>query len=212
MVAGMRHMIVSGELAPGQQVRQEKMAALLGVSRLPVREALRQLTVEGLVRHTPNAGYTVARLSQEEFDQIYLMRKLLEDEVVARLPRATEKQLAEVTALNDRVAEAAEAVDLSRMRECNVDFHFGIFALSGLPLLVAEVRRLWTWAAPYHSVYLFSPESRRRVLDEHATMIAALREGDNVLLARTLDQHRDGSASQLRLLLSTSGPRELRAP
>jgi DNA-binding GntR family transcriptional regulator len=202
VVDGIRRMIISGELVPGQQVRQENMAERLGVSRLPVREALRQLTVEGLVRHTPNVGYTVTRLSQEEFDQIYVMRKLLEDEIISRLPRASEEQIAHICGLNDQVAAAAEEVDLSRMRAVNHEFHFAIFGLSPLRLLISEVERLWTWAAPYHAVYLFSADSRKHVLEEHETMIAALRDGDNGLLARTMDQHRHGSESQLRVLLT----------
>lgn len=199
-------MIVSGELVPGQQIRQESMAERLGVSRLPVREALRQLTVEGLVSHTPNAGYTVTRLSQDEFDQIYVMRKLLEDEIIRRLPKATQKQIQHIVKVNKEVARAAAKVDLMRMRAANNEFHFAIFELSDLHLLISEVRRLWTWAAPYHAVYLFSEESRQHVLDEHETMIQALREGNNELLSRTMDQHRHGSESQLRVLLrATSG-------
>jgi DNA-binding GntR family transcriptional regulator len=205
VVGDIRQMIVSGELAPGQQVRQEYMAERLGVSRLPVREALVQLTVEGLVRHTRNVGYTVTRLNQDDFDQIYIMRKLLEDEIIARLPRATKEQITRISVLNDEVAAAAEAVDLPRRRERNIEFHFAIFGLSDLALLIGEVKRLWTWAAPYHALYLFSEESRKHVLEEHATMITALQNGDNELLARTMDQHRHGSESQLRVFLSPGG-------
>src|ERR1044072_14288 len=71
-------MIVSGELLPGQQIRQEHMAAALGLSRLPVREALRQLAADGLVVHEQHVGFAVTRLSRSGVDQVDLMRRLVE--------------------------------------------------------------------------------------------------------------------------------------
>lgn len=205
VVAELRRMIMSGELLPGQQIRQESMAERLGVSRLPIREGLRQLTADGLVSHTHNVGYTVARLSQAEFDQIYLMRTLLEGEVIGRLPKPTEQQLQRVVELNAQVAAAAERADLVEMRLRNHDFHFAIFRLADLGLVIDEIERLWNWAAPYHAVYLFSADSRRAVLAEHEAMIEALRAGDNARLAELMDRHRHGSETQLGPLLA-GGP------
>ncbi|TDC71733.1 GntR family transcriptional regulator [Actinomadura sp. GC306] len=205
VVAELRQMIMSGELLPGQQIRQEHMAERLGVSRLPIREALRQLTADGLMSHVHNVGYTVARLSQAEFDQIYRMRHLLENEIIAGLPKPSQEQLQVIAGLNAEVVAAAERSDLVAMRLRNHDFHFAIFQLDDRKLIIDEIERLWNWAAPYHAVYLFSPDSRRAVLDEHEAMIEALRDGDNARLARLMDQHRHGSETQLGLILG-SGP------
>ena len=174
----LRRMIVSGELLPGQPVRQEHMAEQLGVSRLPVREALRLLSADGLVSHVHNVGYTVTRLGQAEFGQIYTMRRLLESEVVRDLPPATTQQLATITAVND-------------------DFHFAIFRLSPRALIVAEIERLWNLAAPYHAMYLYSADARRAVLAEHAEILDALRAADNEKLAELLNQHRQGPEKHL---------------
>ena len=192
-----RRMIVSGELLPGHPVRQEHLADRLGVSRLPVREALRQLAADGLVSHVPNVGYAVRRLSQEEFGQIYTMRRLLEAEVIRDLPRASDEQLAGIIALGDAVAEAGDRLDVLEMRTRNQDFHFAIFRLSPRPLIVDEIERLWDLAAPYHAMYLYSADGRRTVLAEHAEMIGALSEGDNVRLAALMEQHRHGSETHL---------------
>lgn len=201
VVEELRRMITVGELLPGQQIRQENMAERLGVSRLPIREGLRQLTADGLVSHTPNIGYTVTRLSQAEFDQIYLMRGLLETEVIGRLPEPTPEQLQRVVDLNAQVVAAAERVDLVEMRLRNHEFHFEIFRLGGLDLVIDEIERLWNWAAPYHAVYLVSPESRRAILHEHEQMVEALREGDNARLAELMNQHRHGSETVLGPML-----------
>jgi DNA-binding GntR family transcriptional regulator len=192
-----RRMIVSGELLPGHPVRQEQVAGQLGVSRLPVREALRQLSADGLVSHVQNVGYTVTRLSQAEFGQIIAMRRLLEPEVIGDLPGPSGDQLAGIIAANDAVARAAESLDLARMRARNQDFHFTIFRLSPRSLIVDEIERLWNLVAPYQAMYLYSADSRRTVLTEHAAMIDALRAGDNERLATLLEQHRRGAETHL---------------
>lgn len=193
----LRRMILRGELVPGQQLRQDMMAEQLGVSRPPVREALRQLTAEGLLTHTRNVGYMVARMTPEEFAQVQMMRKALEDLVLERIPKPSAAQLASIQLQADAVAEAASRLDLIEMRFRNQDFHFAIFELSELNLIVTELRKIWTWAAPYHTSYLFSAEGRTRVLREHALMIKALKTGNNARLIGLMDEHRSGSEQHL---------------
>ncbi|MEU6917388.1 GntR family transcriptional regulator [Streptomyces olindensis] len=200
-VNDIKQMITSGDLLPGQQIRQEHIAAVLGVSRLPVREALRQLVADGLVVHRHNVGFAVARLSRSEFDQIYLMRRLLETEVIRSLPRPSARQLADIATLAEEVERAAADVDLPRMRALNSQFHLAVFDLSDLKLVVGEIRRIWTWALPYHSVYLYDEAGRTRILAEHREMVAALRAGDVERLVELMDAHRAGSADRLNLML-----------
>lgn len=198
---GIKQMIMSGDLLPGRQIRQEHMAAAFGVSRLPVREALRQLVADGLVVHEHHVGFAVVRLSRAEFDQVYLMRRLLETEVLRNLPRPTARRLAEIQALAEEIEHAATAIDLPRMRALNSQFHFAVFDLSDLKLVVGEIRRIWTWALPYHSVYLYDDAGRARILEEHGEMVTALRTGDTERLVDLMDTHRAGSEAQLNLLL-----------
>ncbi|PRX99743.1 GntR family transcriptional regulator [Allonocardiopsis opalescens] len=201
VVDGIKEMIVSGELLPGQQIRQEQMAAALGVSRLPVREGLRQLVADGLLTHEHNVGFAVARLSRSEFDQIYLMRRLLETEAIRALARPGTERLAEIAALAEGVERAAADLDLPRMRTLNSEFHLAIFGLSELNLVVAEIARIWTWALPYHSVYLHDEAARERILAEHRQMVDALADGDSDRLVELMDLHRAGSETQLDLML-----------
>ncbi|MFF0240405.1 GntR family transcriptional regulator [Rhodococcus pyridinivorans] len=194
-------LIVTGDLLPGQPVRQELMAERLGVSRLPIREGLRQLASQGLVEHRRNVGYTVVRLEQSEFDQIYLMRHALEREVLASLPVFDADTLAEIRMLGERVAEAAERGDLLEMRLANQDFHFAMFDRSPLRLVVSEIRRLWRLAMPYHAAYLFDAEVRRRVIAEHDAMIDALAHHDNERLIALMNEHRRGGEAGTNMLL-----------
>ena len=197
-----RQMIVSGELLPGQPIRQEAMAAGLGVSRLPVREALGQLVAEGLVCHELNVGFAVTRLSRAEFDQVYLMRELLETAVLRSLRGPEPAQLAEIVLLVEDVERAAAELHLGRMREANSRFHMAVFQMSELNLVVEEISRIWTWALPYHSVYLYSEEGRARILAEHRKMLAALEKGDVERLVQITDEHRGASEAQLHLTLA----------
>jgi len=194
-------MIITGDLLPGQPIRQEMMAERLGVSRLPIREGLRELASQGLVEHRRNVGYAVVRLEQSEFDQIYLMRHALEREVLASLPTFDDAALAEVRGLGDRVAAAADRNDLLEMRLANQDFHFAMFDRSPLGLVVAEIRRLWRLAMPYHAAYLFDAEVRRRVVAEHEAMIDALADHDNERLIALMNEHRRGGEAGTGMLL-----------
>lgn len=207
VVEEIQRMIISGELLPGQQVRQELMAERLGVSRLPVREGLRQLTADGLVRHEHNVGYAVARLEQFEFDQIYLMRAALEREVLVALPRFDDEALAEVRARADEVIEASERADILAMRLSNQAFHFAMFDRSPMKLVVQELRRLWTLAMPYHAVYLYDPEARVRIIAEHESMIDALRDHDNERLVELMVGHRRGGEAGTSGMLRAGGVR-----
>lgn len=204
VVEEIERLIVTGELLPGQPIRQVLMAERLGVSRLPIREALRQLAAAGLVDHEHNVGYTVARLQQSDFDQIYLMRAALEREIIATLPRFTDAVLTEVRRLADLVVEAADHGDLLAMRLHNHAFHFAIFEQSPLNLVVAEVRRLWTLAMPYHAAYLYDPAARARVIAEHDQMIEALAGHDNDRLDELMNLHRRGGETSTGVMLRTT--------
>ncbi|NKY43695.1 GntR family transcriptional regulator [Nocardia cerradoensis] len=201
VVAELERLIVTGELLPGQPIRQVLMAERLGVSRLPIREALRHLTAEGLVAHEPNVGYTVARLQQSDFDQIYLMRAALEREVLLSLPAFSADALAEATRAAHQVVEAAEQGDVLAMRMHNHAFHFVIFERSPLNLIVAEIRRLWTLAMPYHAAYLYDPAARARVVAEHDQMIEALTRHDNERLVELMNEHRRGGETSTGMML-----------
>jgi DNA-binding GntR family transcriptional regulator len=200
-----KHLIISGELLPGQQARQDLLAARLAVSKVPVREALSQLAAEGLLTYQRNAGYSVTRLNEHDFDQIYLMRALLEGHLLAGLPAADAAQLREIEAINGKIVEAAASVDLPRMRAENQRFHFGVFSLSPDQMIVRELDRLWTAAMPYHAVYLYAEAGRARVIAEHAQMLRALRDGDNQRLVDLMKLHRQNGRQRVGIILRPAG-------
>src|SRR5262245_28987329 len=104
-VLALRELVHDGVLLPGQPIRQAAIAEQLGISRVPVREALKNLEAEGLVEPSPSGGFVVARLSADELSQIYLMRRLLETELLRRITSVPEAELGALTELNGRMAE-----------------------------------------------------------------------------------------------------------
>lgn len=214
----LREMVASMELLPGHAVRQEALAERLGVSRAPVREALRILASEGLLEHTRNVGYAVKRLTASEFEQTYLMRRALETEVLRALPALTSRQLEELDRVNRAIEEAVggsgsgetdPAGAVATIRRLNIDFHFALFRASGLDLVVDELRRIWALSDAYRSAYLVEPAARRRIVAEHDEMIAALRAGDHDRVVALMDEHRHGTRNQITALLAQPG---FRAP
>jgi DNA-binding GntR family transcriptional regulator len=209
VVDQIRDMLRSGEIVPGQQLRQENLAVRLGVSRVPVREALKALETEGMLRHEPHVGYTVTRLNADELRQMYLMRRALETEVLLALPRLTGDQLRLLVEINNEIGGVVDAVDIAGITVANHQFHFVMFRASGLDLVVDEVARLWSMTESYRTVHLYHHASRRRVVREHRRMISALRRGDNQALVELMDAHRQTTLNDLDAALSPHrlGPR-----
>jgi DNA-binding GntR family transcriptional regulator len=189
-VDALRAKILNRELSPGQQVRQEDLAYQMGVSRGPLREALRTLESEGLLRHSANQGYFVASLHRSELEQIYLMRRLLETEVLRRLPPLDGAAIAQLRAANDEVAAAVELANVAQILITNREFHFLMFRLAGLDVIVQQIEKLWYLSEAYRAAYLGSPETRVRVVRDHTVMIEALERRDLDSLIDVADRHR----------------------
>lgn len=203
-ILAIREMVRDGVLLPGQQIRQAAVAEQLGISRVPVREALKNLQADGLVEASPSGGFVVARLSADELKQIYLMRRLLETEMLRRVPGPVDdSEIAALTELNDRLAASADRPSSREWKQLNRDLHFRMFALSGLTHVLAEVARLWDKTEPYRSVYSAEHATRLRILDEHVKIIDALRRGDTGELIIQMDGHRGTSERSVVSVLTS---------
>lgn len=187
-----RSMVLSGELLPGEKVQQAALADVLGMSRIPVREALSRLHSEGVLDHKPNTGYTVARFNSEDLSEIYLMRRLLETELI----RTLDLELVSVRTLqtlHKGMIVAAKVRDPEKFQALNRDFHFEIFAASPLPMVRQELERLWYMSGFYRSMYLYEPETTTHLVEEHQTIISAVEAGDVKALIKRTDAHRSRS-------------------
>jgi DNA-binding GntR family transcriptional regulator len=198
-----RRQLVTGELAPGSPVRQEALADRLGVSRVPLREALKVLEGEGHVVYLPRRGYVVAELSVQDLVEVYRLRELLEAEAIrTAVPRLTDADLDAIGVAADAVEAAGRLDDLAAMTACNRRFHFLLFDASGMPRLTRTLRQLWDSTDVYRSVYFAASSNRARVADEHAELLRALRERNGELAVSVQAAHRDHSVAAVRAALS----------
>lgn len=187
-----REMVLSGQLLPGEKVHQGELADQLKISRIPVREALATLQAEGVLVHRPNTGYTVARFSSEDLSEIYLMRRLLETELLRTIDLA-EVEIDRMVELNEQMSSMKSAASGQTYQRLNVDFHFALFDRSPLKLVRQEVSRLWHMSGFYRSLYLYETDTAARLSDEHEGIIDAVRAGNGQLLIDMANQHRSGT-------------------
>lgn len=189
-------MILRGDLLPGEKVHQYDLAATLGTSRIPLREALSTLSAEGVLTHRSNSGYQVARFNSSDLGELYLMRRLLENELyrTAALTPATAHAMEQ---LNEKLRTIDPRQDLERYQMVNEEFHFVLFNTSPLRLVREEVSRLWYRSSFYRSLFLHSAPSVASVLADHEQMIQSVRENDLERLLAISDEHRHGTEMML---------------
>jgi DNA-binding GntR family transcriptional regulator len=192
-----RELITSGAFLPGQPIRQAEVAARLHVSRVPVRDALNSLVAEGMVGHRPNAGYHVAKRTFSDLHQIYLMRRVLEAEIVRSIDGFSKQTIAAMERANRRMAAAAKAADVPTYSRLNREFHFIPFRQSPLTLVTDEVERLWNLSASYRSLYNYNAKVRTEIIEEHRAIVDAMGSGDQDRIVDVLDRHRFGAQARL---------------
>jgi DNA-binding GntR family transcriptional regulator len=207
VVIALHEMLGTRDLLPGHPVRQESIARHLGTSRAVVREALRILESEGVLHYRRNLGYEVARLTTDELNQTYLMRRLLESELIRNLPPVGPELVKSLEELNRDMKVAADAGDVVALRRLNYSFHFLIFEQSGLDLVVEEVRRIWALSDAYRSGYLYDSTARQQVVVEHNHIIQTVAANDRTKLVRQMDAHRNGLTRRLATLLAGGDPK-----
>lgn len=187
---GIRSGIITGRFAPGTRIRQDALASQYGASRVPVREALRQLEYEGLVTVVPNSGAWVAHLTLAQCEEIYLMRERLEPLLLRySAPRLGEDELRRLAELAQRIS--AVGADVEAFMTLDAEFHLASYAHADTSHLGDLVDRLWNSTAPYRRAYVASwaPEARRIAHEEHHLMVAALRDDDHEEAERVLASH-----------------------
>jgi DNA-binding GntR family transcriptional regulator len=182
--------IAAGRLGPGEQLRQEDLAGELGVSRVPVREALRALAEQRVLVLEKHRGFFVAKRTPAELAQFVRLLELIEHEVNSSIEWPSPEILNRLRQLNQRMLAVADDYDPAETFELNQEFHFTIFALSSKDVMVDELRRLWRLAQPYILAGMLAPEARRRRVEEHEAIVKALSERDRQAVHVASGMHR----------------------
>jgi DNA-binding GntR family transcriptional regulator len=202
-VEGLRRALIAGELAPGDKIGQEEIAAALGTSLSPVREALAVLEQEGQVTYVARRGYFVTELDVDDLREIYELRALLEERAARRaLPLLDDPALERVSIAARDCVEAVDAGDVAAELEANRRFHFGLLESPAQNHTLRVIRLLWDSTETYRAMYYNAPEARREAISAHDRIVDAARDRDGDRLVAELDRHRSEALERLEATLS----------
>jgi len=197
-VAGLlREAIAKGALKAGTVLRQDELASRFGFSRMPIRDALRQLEAEGIVSIHPTRGAFVAPMDRTEIGEIYALRKLLEAEALRlSCPNLTGDKLDEAASVLDQIDVEP---DVGRWGALNRVFHLALYSACGNARLLGLIEAQHNAADRYVRILLSNLDYRSRSQSEHRKLLAACRKGDVERAVTWLTEHlREGSESLVR--------------
>ncbi len=198
-----RDRILSGQIAPETPIRQDALSAALGVSKIPLREALTRLEQDGLVSSQPNRGYVVTPMTGAEADEVFALRLKLEPEATAigaTTANSQQRRIAtEAFELLDAEAEKSDA----RMGVLNREFHLALIRPSGKFVTIQLIERLQLIAERYVRAHLEPQGRERRARAEHAGLLKAWLAGDAPAVQRKVEIHISGALEDLRMELES---------
>jgi DNA-binding GntR family transcriptional regulator len=194
VTAAIRQRILSGELAPGEVLRQEALAEELGVSRVPIREAITRLTGEGLLVNVPHKGAYVAELSVEEVQETFDIRLRLEPWIFAEaIPRITEAEIGKAA----RLVKEMDKADSGLWGQLNWRFHETLYLPAQREITLQTLRVLHDRSDRYFRFQVVQVPIREQSHEEHMALIEACRERNAKLGAKLLEQHVKTAAQQI---------------
>ncbi|MGI9951733.1 GntR family transcriptional regulator [Moorellaceae bacterium AZ2] len=190
----LREAILTGKLKPGERMVERHLARQLGVSRTPVREAIRKLELEGLVEHVPRRGVVVARISKREAWEIYNIRAVLEG-LAARLAaeNITPKQLERLEELVKAMEEAWARRDMEVLQKLHVEYNGLIYQAAESPRLEQMITNLAEYIVGFTKVGYAVPGRINTATREHREILEALKARDADRAEKLARQHIDNS-------------------
>ena len=194
--------ILHGHYAEGEPLRQDALADELGVSRIPIREALRQLETEGLVTFNPHRGAIVSTLSLEEIEEVFDLRASIESDLLRRaIPHLTTHQLDQADEVLERYAVALRTGEVAKWGVLNWQFHASLYAPAARPVTMNIVQRLHQQSDRYLRMQLALTHGETRANEEHRAIAAAARAHDTKRACQLVRDHIAGAGRSLLAFL-----------
>ena len=187
----LREKIISHEIKGGQPLRQDTLAAELGVSRIPIREALLQLEAEGLVRFAPHKGAVATKISASEVNELFELRVTLECDALGKaMPRMAENDLlASEAILAEFDKLLLPGADKHPWGALNWKFHRSLYIPSGRPRTIGFIQQLHTNCDRYLRLQIQLSADYSRAEREHHDLIALCKEGNVRAARKCLEDH-----------------------
>lgn len=196
----LREEIIRGTIPEGAQLRQDAIAMQYHVSRIPVREALRQLDAEGLITIVPNRGAIVPALSPTDIEELFTIRALLEPEILKfSIPRLTEGDLSEAEIVLKRYeSELQQEEHLFAWGRLNWQFHSILYSRAERPHMLAIIRNVNNSGERYTRLQLYLTHGIKRANEEHHQILEFCRQRDIASACKLLRQHIQHAGQSLK--------------
>jgi DNA-binding GntR family transcriptional regulator len=198
----LREAIISGRLKPGERMMEIQMAEEMGVSRTPVREAIRKLELEGLVVMIPRKGAYVAGLSLKDIVEVFEIRGALEG-LAAELAaeRITDDELENLERYLVRITEDIEKGDLVKVVETDTDFHTQLYKASRNDWLLQIINNLREQIQRFRTTSLSYPGRMKEAVEEHRQIVEAISIRNGKLARKLAQEHIDKAENSLMSII-----------
>lgn len=196
----LREQIIRGEIAEGTQLRQDAIATQYQVSRIPVREALRQLDAEGLIAIVPNRGAVVPALSPGDIEELFAIRSLLEPEVLKlSIPHLTRSDFDQAEAILKKYVNELNREDhVSGWGRLNWQFHETLYSRANQPRFMAIIRNVNNSGERYTRLQLYLTHGIQRANQEHHQILELCRQRDVPGACKLLREHIEYAGQSLK--------------
>jgi DNA-binding GntR family transcriptional regulator len=186
----LRKAIIAGSLEPGDRLVETTIAENMGVSRTPVREAFRQLEIEGLAENVPRKGTIVKGISKKDILEIYEIREMLEG-LGARLAcvNISQSQIEELSEKISKMEQLIDSKDSTGYWNLHSEFHDIILYVSGNKRLVDQMKQINEYLSNLRRLTLVMDKRRRGAMEEHKKLIKAFEEKDEMLAEKIGREH-----------------------
>jgi DNA-binding GntR family transcriptional regulator len=204
--AEIRQLILSGELASGARLDQVELARKLEVSRHPVRQAIERLAERGFVSLSPHRSAVVAEISDQDMNDLYVVRRALEPLTIREaFTRFDAALIDKLDGLLKEMRRAAAANELDTYMELNRPFHLAMYAPCSNRHLVRTVESLFDLSERYQRTSLVQPGRMKRSNEDHAEMVEAIRAGNSARLIELIEGHNSLTQKAVRTKLKGAG-------
>ena len=193
----LRQAILRGELKPGERLMEIQLANKLGVSRTPIREALRKLELEGLVNMVPRKGAEVADITEKSLRDVLEVRKALEElSVQLACEKITEEEIEELKRVAERFKDTLNDQDVTKIAEADVAFHDVIYTATDNQKLIEQMYR-------YRVEYLKKEEAYPQLIAEHEELIDNISKRNKEEATRIMCEHIDNQVATVINVIHT---------
>ena len=197
----LRDAITKGELAPGTRLIEQDVSQQLGISRGPLREALRLLETEGLVNSYPGRGSFVAELSERDIVEIYSLRTILEEEAIRLATRNSSREdIMELEKILEEMFQAAKEDNHALVLDLDLHFHQKIWGMADHSRLEAFLKEIAIQAKMYISVQTSMYDDLPTGISDHKTILKHLKAGNEGAAVETIRLHLKVAEDSLRPL------------